>query len=107
MIPGVLVRDAIRIKRSAERPGYIFQAQHDVFVFSFSGDDVLALKKEWRERGLLPRFGRSEPTEIKSANGKTASPKSNADDADNAEERREKARWLYNQCSPAGGSVVQ
>ena len=79
----------------------------DVFVFSFSGDDVLALKKKWREGGLLPRFGRSELIEIKSAKGKAASPKSNADDADNAEERREKARWLYNQCSPAGGSVVQ
>jgi hypothetical protein len=79
----------------------------DVFVFSFSGDNVLVLKKEWRERGLLPRFGRSEPTEIKSAKAKAALPKSNADDADNAEERREKARWLYDQCRPARGAIVQ
>ena len=79
----------------------------DVFVFSFSGDDVLALKKKWREGGLLARFGRSELIEVKSAKGKAASSKSNANDADNAEERRENARWLHDQCSPAGGSVVQ
>ena len=79
----------------------------DIFLHSFAGDNIIALKQEWRERGLLPRNGRSEPIEIKTVKAKPASPKFNADEADDAEERREKARGLYDQCRPARGSVVQ
>jgi hypothetical protein len=33
--------------------------EDDVFIFSFAGDDVLDLKKAWREAGLLPQKAKS------------------------------------------------
>ena len=74
----------------------------DVFVCSFSGDDVLAIKAEWRETGLLPRGGYNR--DISSSKIEKAKPDRKKDDT---EERLEKARWLYDQRRPARGSIVE
>jgi hypothetical protein len=81
--------------------------ENDVFVYSFCGDDVLALKAEWRERGLLPRGGRSGFNPEKIAKTERGRQKRDNDDAADAEERLEKARWLCDQRRPDRGTIVQ
>lgn len=75
---------------------------NDVFVYSFSGDDVLALKREWREQGLLPRGGQIDP--VKSAKAKLEAQKR---EEVNAAERQQTALRLWGRRREARGTVVE
>ena len=80
----------------------------DVIVHSFTGDDVLELKRKWREEGLLPSGKPSKAsaysrTGLKIDGAKPVrQPESDAD-----EEAREQhiISWLWGKSQPAGSIV--
>lgn len=78
---------------------------NDVVVYSFADDDVLALKRAWRDGGLLPR-GKPSGTSASAAAKIADKPKRDAtDEADDAAKRREVVRWLWSKSEPAGSIV--
>jgi hypothetical protein len=74
--------------------------ESDVFVYSFAGDDVLELKKAWREGGLLPHKGESskprDPIKV-AAQQKRA--------AEEAARTQNFASELWRKSQPAGAIV--
>lgn len=81
----------------------------DVVLHSYCGDDVVALKKAWRNEGLLPRRGQGDyvidPAKI--AKAKLDKLKREADEATEAEKRQSRACWLYSLSRPGAGTVVE
>ena len=74
----------------------------DVVVYSFADDDVLELKRVWREEGILPR-GKPSKT---GATAKIADkPKRDAADEADAAKRCEVTQWLWGKSEPAGSVV--
>ena len=71
----------------------------DVCIYSHAGDDVVAIKAEWRARGILSRpskFGRTVKTKI------TTAPENEVDDSN-----VRTAWWLWHKLSqPGPGTVV-
>jgi hypothetical protein len=68
----------------------------DVVVHSFAGEDVLAIKDEWRRQGLLPpRSGRVRPQGLPRPT-KTPDPE--------VESRRDLALWLWGRSRPIAGT---
>ena len=79
----------------------VHRSDHDdVVAHSFAGDDVLELKRAWREEGLLPRGG-------KSGFSKTRNPAEAAIQQKRSETERAQdvARWLWNKSQPADAIV--
>lgn len=80
----------------------------DVVVYSFSGDDVLALKREWREQGLLPLGGRKlDPIRSSSAKIEARKREESAAAAAAEAERQQTVSWLWDRRKDARGTVVE
>jgi hypothetical protein len=74
----------------------------DVVVHSFAGEDVLAIKDEWRRQGLLPpRSGRVGPQ------GLPRSPKTGQQGDPEVESRRDLALWLWGRSQPIVGTPAE
>ncbi|MGA7328396.1 MAG: toprim domain-containing protein [Rhodomicrobium sp.] len=98
--PGHSARDrSLRISPHATDPD-------DIVVHSFAGDDVLELKKAWREEGLLPRRGQTchviDPVIL--AKRKIEAQKRYADEM---AKQRDKALWIWDRSKPAPGTIVE
>ena len=76
---------------------------NDVVVHSFAGDDVPALKREWRERGILPRRSRDKSC----APGQMGNvpPVPQELDAAKAAANRRVISWLWGRSQPASAIV--
>ena len=74
----------------------------DVVAHSYAGDDVLELKRVWREEGLLPRGGK--PGFSKTRNPAEAAIQQKRE-ADETERAQDVARWLWNRSQPADAIV--
>ncbi len=76
----------------------------DVVIRSFAGDDEIAIKKDWRARGLLPRRSQIDRTAETVAQAKIAP--AHQKDVDESNVRT--AWWLWHKISqPAQGTVVE
>jgi hypothetical protein len=74
--------------------------ENDVAIHSFAGDDIIALKRDWRATGLLPgRPSAKSPAKI------AHKPKHDADEVDDAKRRRGIASWLWSKSEPSGAIV--
>ena len=81
----------------------------DVVLHSYCGDDVLEVKRAWRNEGLLPRRGHSDhvidPPKITKA--KLDRLKRDADGAAEAAKRQSRASWLHSLSRPGAGTIVE
>ena len=75
----------------------------DVVVHSFTGDDVLELKRKWREEGKLPRGGQRRPNEPYRPVKSVAAPE--PQDCSKAERDQRIISWLWGKSQPAGAVV--
>ncbi len=81
----------------------VHRSDHDdVVAHSFAGDDVLELKRAWREEGLLPRGGNAGFSKTRDPAEAAIQQKR---DADETERAQDVARWLWSRSEPAGAIV--
>jgi hypothetical protein len=78
---------------------------NDVLLHSFAGDDVLAIKQEWRKQGLLPR--RDCAHAINPAEAEKAKIERQKLEADEEAKRRSTAVWLWDRTRPAAGTIIE
>jgi hypothetical protein len=77
----------------------------DVVVHSFTGDDVLELKRKWREEGMLPRGGKGNASEPYRPVKPVAAPREEPQDHSKAERDDRVISWLWGKSEPAGAVV--
>jgi hypothetical protein len=94
--PGHNKRDR-SLKVSAHRSN-----RDDFVAHSFAGDDVLELKRAWREEGLLPR---SEPSGVSKPRNPVEAAIQQEREADDAARKQRLAQWLWSKSQPANAII--
>ena len=81
----------------------------DIVLHSFAGDDVLELKRLWRQDGTLPRrsFADHAADPAKIAAAKLAKLRREASEAAEAAKKQSAACWLYSLSRPGAGTLVE
>jgi hypothetical protein len=81
----------------------------DVVLHSFAGDDVLALKRQWREQGLLPSRRHSDRVADPAAVAKAKIAKVEAQKREEIKQAKQRHTviWLWDQTKPAAGTIIE